>query len=175
MTDRARIIEMAMQADLATWHESIAGYGFGFAEPDKLERFAALVRAQVLEQAAQVCERMDEASYPHTRKWPSDCAAAIRALKDQPGHSAAAEAGASTAPLTKLVPVAPLLAHADDLERCATACDEEDMPATAAEFRKAAGEIRALVTDAPHRRSLSGDQKPDDPVPESGGGEGGMR
>lgn len=36
---------------------------------------------EALELAAKECEEIDNASYPHTRKWPSDCAAAIRKLK----------------------------------------------------------------------------------------------
>ena len=40
-----------------------------------------LVKAAVLaerEACAKMCEQLDDESYPHTRKWPSDCAAAIR-------------------------------------------------------------------------------------------------
>ena len=35
--------------------------------------------ADTIEACAKVCEELDDESYPHTRKWPSDCAAAIRA------------------------------------------------------------------------------------------------
>jgi hypothetical protein len=41
-----RIKELAEQAGLAEWHESIQQYGFKFASPENLERFATLVRAK---------------------------------------------------------------------------------------------------------------------------------
>lgn len=44
-----------------------------------LTRFAALVRAQALEDAAKECEQLN--GYAN----PTDCAAAIRALAGQPG------------------------------------------------------------------------------------------
>lgn len=44
-----------------------------------------------------------------------------------------------------LVDIAPMLAHADDLERCAAVAEEAGMGPTAAEFRQAASEIRALL------------------------------
>ena len=40
------VIELAKEAGLAEWHESIQQYGFKFASPENLERFAALVRAK---------------------------------------------------------------------------------------------------------------------------------
>ena len=67
--------------------------------PMLLERFAALVRDQVLEEAATLME-LD---------WPADAreekdvramyAAAIRSMKSDSVHPATAAAGASTAPL----------------------------------------------------------------------------
>lgn len=49
-----------------------------------------------------------------------------------------------------LVHLQPLLAHVRDLEGAAVACDDHEcMSASAAEFRKAASEIRALIATAP--------------------------
>jgi hypothetical protein len=50
---------------------------------DELRRFAQLVRAEVLEEAAGVCERIDTAAFGVERPAPNDCAAAIRALKGE--------------------------------------------------------------------------------------------
>ena len=44
---------------------------------DALQEYGELVKAE----AVKVCEEIDNASYPHTRKWPSDCAAAIKEMK----------------------------------------------------------------------------------------------
>lgn len=85
MTDRAKIIEMAREAGI--------DYAFGM----ELERFAALVRAMVLEEAAQVCEQ-----WGAWNNVAQECAGAIRGMADS-GHSAAADAGASTAPLPEPV------------------------------------------------------------------------
>ena len=66
-----------------------------------LERFAALVRAQVLEEAAQVCD--EEAEFRRARREEPiaaiACAAAIRGMKSDSGHSTARAGVASTAPL----------------------------------------------------------------------------
>jgi hypothetical protein len=51
--------------------------------PDELARFAALVRADALEQAAQECIRVGPQGYP-LQKLSEGYAAAIRALKDAP-------------------------------------------------------------------------------------------
>lgn len=52
---------------------------------DELTRFALLVRAAALEEAAQVCEDLDEeASWKEGRLASGrECAAAIRAMKEQ--------------------------------------------------------------------------------------------
>ena len=67
-------------------------------------RFAALVRAQVIEEAARVCDRLttalDHGGNEYRREASaSQCAAAVRGMKSDSGHSATADAGASTAPL----------------------------------------------------------------------------
>lgn len=46
----------------------------------ELERFAKIIRNQALEDAAKVCDGVDNYSNPMTA---SDCAAAIRAMKEQ--------------------------------------------------------------------------------------------
>jgi hypothetical protein len=62
-------------------------YTYGAIPADMLARFAALVRADALEQAAKVCEAQE---YQYWRAsedqdfTPQDCADAIRALKDTP-------------------------------------------------------------------------------------------
>ncbi len=40
------VLRMAREAGLAEWHESIQQDGFRFADPDRLERFAALVASE---------------------------------------------------------------------------------------------------------------------------------
>lgn len=52
---------------------------------DELTRFALLVRAAAMEEAAQVCEDLDEeASWKECRLASGhECAAAIRAMKEQ--------------------------------------------------------------------------------------------
>lgn len=72
MMTREQIIEMAKEAGLTEWHESIQDYGFRFANPERLEAFAALVAAATQEECAKVCdERMGT--------W-IDCAEAIRVM-----------------------------------------------------------------------------------------------
>ena len=69
------IIELAKQADAA--HDDVAITPF-------LERFAHLVRAQALEEAAGVCDEHANASkLVYTGISAMHCAAAIRALKDK--------------------------------------------------------------------------------------------
>lgn len=46
----------------------------------ELTRFAALVRAQALEEAADICDRVNNYDNPMTA---GDCADAIRALKEK--------------------------------------------------------------------------------------------
>ena len=92
------IIEMAKQAG---FHFHDAGYGpeVLHTEPHEysqkcFERFAHLVRAQTLEEAAGVCENtlaqhyMKQVILTHDQALLlaacADCAAAIRALKGQP-------------------------------------------------------------------------------------------
>ena len=50
--------------------------------PLTLERFAALVRAQALEEAARVCEQLGQATNG-TYERNYECAAAIRQLKEK--------------------------------------------------------------------------------------------
>lgn len=65
------IIEMARQA------------GFDLmAENPKLVRFAALVRAAALEEAADICERLGLSQNSEWEAGTLDCAAAIRQLKE---------------------------------------------------------------------------------------------
>lgn len=83
MTDRAKTIEMARQA------------GFNpqsFFMESRLERFAALVRDQVIEEAAQKCEE----AWEDIRGTALFCAAFIRGMKSDPGHSTARAGEAST-------------------------------------------------------------------------------
>lgn len=51
---------------------------------DALIRFAALVRAAALEEAAQVCDRgAEQLLHAYKREGAARCAAAIRAMKEQ--------------------------------------------------------------------------------------------
>ena len=50
------IIEMARQAGLAIWDESIQKNTFAYAMPELLEAFAKLVAAKEREACARVCE-----------------------------------------------------------------------------------------------------------------------
>lgn len=76
------IEDMAREANLVAWTADGAVCSAGEA----LARFAALVRAQALEDAARVCDSL------HTDFWAGKiddssanaCAAAVRALKDKP-------------------------------------------------------------------------------------------
>jgi hypothetical protein len=68
--NRDDIIRMAREAGLAEWHESIQQDGFRFSDPDRLERFAALVAAAERESCAKVCDNLWNAA---------ECAEAIRA------------------------------------------------------------------------------------------------
>ena len=86
------IEQLATEAGLVYgdgWHSDNGADG---VDPQYLERFAALVRAAALEEAAKVCDGKER------RKWeimfhggslegigPLDCAAAIRALAAQKG------------------------------------------------------------------------------------------
>lgn len=74
------IIELAKQAGgyVSSFHGRWVFYA-----PD-IERFAALVRAAALEEAAGVCDEYDGSWYVH-RKGAVECAAAIRirALKEK--------------------------------------------------------------------------------------------
>jgi hypothetical protein len=69
------IIELARRA-------GIAKHGLGYTcWEGQLERFAALVRAAALEEAADICDRVNNYDNPMTA---GDCADAIRALKGTP-------------------------------------------------------------------------------------------
>lgn len=52
--------------------------------PEALTRFAALVRAQALDDAARVCEETATCLLPPGSFLSERCAAAVRALKDKP-------------------------------------------------------------------------------------------
>ena len=82
--NRSDVIRLAREAGFITGTE---------AHISELERFAALVRARALEDAARVC---DDDYYEHDAK---ECASIIRGMKSDSGHPATADAGASTAPL----------------------------------------------------------------------------
>ena len=83
------IIELAKQAGfrerngiVRTMHSSGAWVGIN----EELKAFAALVRAQVLEEAALVCDEQAHDWHLHAKGGPvaayNACAAAIRALKE---------------------------------------------------------------------------------------------
>lgn len=86
--NRDDVYEMVREAGL-DWHAGFAD------EVNRYEVLAALVRAKVLEEAAQVCDE----TWEDVRGTALLCAAEIRGMKSDSGHSAAADAGASTAPL----------------------------------------------------------------------------
>ena len=68
------IIELARRA-------GIAKHGLGYTcWEGQLERFANLIRAEVLEEAADICDRVNNYDNPMTA---GDCADAIRALKEK--------------------------------------------------------------------------------------------
>lgn len=93
--DRAKTIEMAMQAESPAW-------GDWWSDEDALLRFAASLRAEVLEEAAQKCEQMARDDMPGPVLGRSiRLAAALRGMKSDSGHSAAADGCASTAPPTR--------------------------------------------------------------------------
>lgn len=85
---RDEIMKLAKEAGLIlTAERETPGWSAplpGATYPDRLERFAALVRAEVLEEAAGVCDEYDGSWYVH-RKGAAECAAAIRirALKGE--------------------------------------------------------------------------------------------
>ena len=56
------IIEMARQAGLVEWHESIQQESYTFAMPERLEAFAKLVAQHEREACANVCENLVLAS-----------------------------------------------------------------------------------------------------------------
>lgn len=62
--------------------EQIARECWGLSDEDEINMHSINKFANaILEEAAKECEEIDNSSYPHTRKWPSDCAEAIRKLK----------------------------------------------------------------------------------------------
>ena len=78
MTSKEDIIRMAREAGL-DWQK---GWTLEDDEPNRFERFAALVRADEREECAKVCDDMEEkAEGTECCKWPTpvDCAHAIRA------------------------------------------------------------------------------------------------
>ena len=86
------IIELAKQAELYLDGENTQQPLYVLS-PSDLERFAALIRAQTLEEAAEVCENtlaqhyMKQVIPTHDEALLlaacADCAAAIRAMKEQ--------------------------------------------------------------------------------------------
>ena len=85
---RDEIMKLAKEAGLIlTAERETPGWSAplpGATYPDRLERFAALVRAQTLEEATVVCETNAD-RWPGTSKVYAamECAAAIRALKGE--------------------------------------------------------------------------------------------
>lgn len=82
------IIKLARKAGGYDGHTSPPtdwGEGDFVISPEELSKFAALVRAAALEEAAGVCEDLDEeASWKEGRLASGhECAAAIRAMKEQ--------------------------------------------------------------------------------------------
>ena len=77
---REQIIAWAREAGFkVNWqHADVAEI-----KAQRYERFAALIEQATIERCAKVCEELDDASYPSRRVWPSECAAAIRALKEK--------------------------------------------------------------------------------------------
>lgn len=95
--DKADVIRLAQQAD-PEW--LLPDPDMCPDEVDALERFAALVRAQVIEEAARLAEEQAKRWMDDRAKYvANECAAAIRGMKSDSGHSATAAAEASTAPL----------------------------------------------------------------------------
>ncbi len=82
MTDE-KMLELAAQADLIT-SAGIVHYAYA----DRLERFAALVRRDALEEAAKICDRratatlgQDATQHTHAKRTEArNCGFAIRAL-----------------------------------------------------------------------------------------------
>ena len=89
--NREQIIEMAVNVGLAEWHDSIQNYGFSFATPAKLEKFAALVAAAEREECEKVCSQdlaeeiwTDDGDYDYGMLHGiGECAKAIRARGQQ--------------------------------------------------------------------------------------------
>lgn len=76
---REDIIRMARAAGIARWHKDLKKWVFDFG----LEHFAALVAAQEREACAKVCEDLSLSRNSDWEIGTLDCAAAIRARKDQ--------------------------------------------------------------------------------------------
>lgn len=75
------VIELAREADLTFMGaDAHCREDYFTATREELERFAALVRAEVLEEAADICDRVNNYDNPMTA---GDCADAIRALKEK--------------------------------------------------------------------------------------------
>jgi hypothetical protein len=73
---------LAREAGLLPRQEQAPGIDGAVGYWIALARFAALVRAQALEDAANVCGQIDDIDPGLV--WGERCAAAIRALKDKP-------------------------------------------------------------------------------------------
>ena len=83
MNERLRVL--AEQAGFVTSHYSVGGIGWiwvsdGYPIDNQLEHFAALVRADALEEAAKVCDGWAHYGQPIVVA----CAGDIRQLKDKP-------------------------------------------------------------------------------------------
>lgn len=76
---RDEIMRLAREAGGFEDRDDGVPYCMWLFTPQELEKFATSVITKEREACAQLCEKIDMDSYPHTRKWPSDCAAAIRA------------------------------------------------------------------------------------------------
>ena len=82
-TEEAKVIEKMQQDEIIRMAREACAPNQTFnSDEEWVKRFAALVAAHEREACAKLCEQIDDDSYPHTRKWPSDCAAAIRARSD---------------------------------------------------------------------------------------------
>lgn len=82
-----KIIEAAREAGQyadaeyrRAWEEASDGASW---QQNRDARFYAIARAEALEDAAKACESLDAEPFDRDRPSPLDCAAAIRALKEQ--------------------------------------------------------------------------------------------
>lgn len=89
MLTPAKLQELAREAGLTIDGDSVRSPHLDCVALGDLARFAALVRAAVLEEAARVCDALeDEITDPYDWPNPAVCADAIRALAQQAGGEA---------------------------------------------------------------------------------------